>query len=128
MTNPEQRKEFMKQVNERLKQAGFQVFDEKTPSLSYIIKKETSEIVQKDPLFFQRYNIPTPSNPEEQIFDLYFKDGGSAGVNYVINAAKHRYQMLSYYLDSKDPSHQGKLQFAIQEIKDIFKGPIGNKE
>ncbi len=81
----QEKEKYMKKVNERLKQAGFQVFDEKTPSLSYIIKKETSEIVQKDPLFFQRHNLSIPNNPEEKIFDLYYPDYGKV-TKYLCNA------------------------------------------
>jgi predicted RecB family nuclease len=120
------KQEFVNDVIKLLENAGIQVFDPLKPSLTEIIQKETSEIIKKDPLFFQKYNIPTPKNPEERIFDLYYPGGGKDGVNYVTTVAKLRFQQLNYYLQDpqhQDKEHQDKLNFAIQEIKDIFQGP-----
>jgi hypothetical protein len=113
--------EFKDEVKKLLINSEIQVYDDKSPSLTSIILEEISKIIKQDPVFFQKYNIPTLKNPEERIFDLFYPDSGSTGVEWVINVAKARYKALRYY--SIDNPDEEKLNFAINEIKQIFEGP-----
>jgi hypothetical protein len=122
---PQDNDSLEEEVKNLLRNKGYEVFDNKGPSLNQIIKSETSAIVKQDPTFFQKYGIHIPKEPEERIFDLYYPDGGKDGFEYVINATKSRYQMLRHYLID-DPNEE-KLQFAISEIKQIFQGPPKRK-
>lgn len=102
------------------------------PSLSEIIAEETPFILARDPLFFKRYDIHVPENPEVALFDLYHdirKTDESRPLAdqmaSVYHSAKVHFRHLRYFLI--DHPDKKELQRVVKGFKSILEGRIFEK-
>ncbi len=125
------RKKIANEVIKAINKAGYENIDPnelfegidelyRKPSLTQVVDEEMPIIICYDLIFFQRYGIDMPDNPEAALFDLYNDKHGRNGLKYVYHSAKVWFRHLRFFLiDNPD---QEQLDSAVDEFKNILEG------